>query len=75
MVLGGAGTLYGGLVGALPLIVAQYLLSGISPEYWQFWIGIAFIALVFFARGGIVGLARGASRLRRAARQTRRAEA
>jgi branched-chain amino acid transport system permease protein len=56
VVLGGAGTLYGGLIGAFALIVAQYLLSGISPEYWQFWIGVAFIAIVFLARGGLVGL-------------------
>jgi len=54
--LGGAGTLYGGIIGGLALIVAQYLLSGISPEYWQFWVGVAFIALVFLARGGLVGL-------------------
>jgi len=60
LVLGGSGTLYGGLIGSLALIVAQYLLSGISPEYWQFWIGIAFIALVFLARGGLMGLAQGA---------------
>lgn len=60
VVLGGSGTLYGGLIGSLALIVAQYLLSGISPEYWQFWIGIAFIALVFLARGGLMGLAQGA---------------
>jgi branched-chain amino acid transport system permease protein len=57
VVLGGSGTLYGGLIGSLALIVAQYLLSGVSPEYWQFWIGIAFIALVFLARGGLMGLA------------------
>ena len=66
VVLGGSGTLYGGLIGSLALIVAQYLLSGISPEYWQFWIGIAFIALVFFARGGLMGLAHGALALLRA---------
>ena len=66
VVLGGAGTLYGGVIGALALIVAQYLLSGISPEYWQFWVGIAFILLVFLARGGLVGLAQGGlSSLRR----------
>jgi len=66
VVLGGAGTLYGGIVGALALIVAQYLLSGFTPQYWQFWMGIAFIALVFFARGGILGLVfRIASVLRR----------
>ncbi len=57
VVLGGAGTLYGGLVGSLALIVAQYWLSDLSPEYWQFWIGMAFIALVFLARGGLMGLA------------------
>ena len=61
VVLGGAGTLYGGLIGALALIAAQYWLSGISPEYWEFWIGLAFIALVFLARGGLVGLARKAA--------------
>ncbi len=67
VVLGGAGTLYGGIVGALALIVAQYLLSDLTPQYWQFWTGIAFIALVFFARGGILGLAsRLAAVLRRA---------
>jgi branched-chain amino acid transport system permease protein len=60
VVLGGTATLYGGLLGALALIVAQYWLSGISPEYWQFWIGISFVALVFLARGGLMGLARGA---------------
>ena len=64
--LGGAGTLYGGIIGGLALIVAQYLLSGISPQYWQFWVGIAFIALVFLARGGLVGLAqRGVASLSR----------
>jgi branched-chain amino acid transport system permease protein len=66
VVLGGAGTLYGGILGSLALIVSQYLLSGISPEYWQFWVGIAFIALVFFARGGLVGLGqRGLSALQK----------
>jgi len=73
VVLGGAGTLYGGLVGATALIVAQYLLSGISPEYWQFWIGIAFIAIVFLARGGLVGLSqRAVSSLRRSPHSRKR---
>lgn len=63
VVLGGTAALYGGLLGALALICAQYLLSGISPEYWQFWIGAAFVALVFLARGGLMGLAQGAGSL------------
>jgi branched-chain amino acid transport system permease protein len=72
VVLGGSGTLYGGLIGSLALIVAQYLLSGISPEYWQFWIGIAFIALVFLAKGGLMGLAKGALAFVRASWQGRK---
>jgi branched-chain amino acid transport system permease protein len=71
VVLGGAGTLYGGLVGALALIIAQYLLSGISPEYWQFWIGVAFIALVFFARGGLMGFAEQTAKLMHVNRRSR----
>lgn len=63
VVLGGTAALYGGLLGAMALIVAQYLLSGISPEYWQFWVGVAFVALVFLARGGLMGLAQRAGSL------------
>lgn len=57
VLLGGAGTLYGGLIGAIVFMSAQAWLSMITPQYWQFWIGIAFIVLVLFARGGILGLA------------------
>lgn len=67
LVLGGAGTLYGGIVGALVFMVAQFVLSNATPEYWQFWMGIAFIALVFFARGGLMGLGLRLSGLARAA--------
>jgi len=62
LVLGGSGRLYGGLVGAAVFMVAQDYLSGISPEYWQFWLGAVLAALVLVARGGILG---GLDRLRR----------
>jgi hypothetical protein len=39
LVLGGAGRLYGGLVGALIFMVARDRFSGINPQYWYFWIG------------------------------------
>lgn len=55
LVLGGAGRLYGGLVGAAIFIVAQDYLSGIDPVYWQFWIGFLLVAIVLFAHGGILG--------------------
>ena len=55
LVLGGAGRLYGGLVGAAIFMIAQDWLSGIDPVYWQFWIGFFLVAIVLFARGGILG--------------------
>ncbi len=58
LVLGGTGTLYGGLVGAIVFMTAHHLLSDINPQYWQFWLGILLILVVLFARGGIMGLLR-----------------
>lgn len=57
LVLGGAGRLYGALIGAALFMVAQEYLSGLNPVYWQFWIGLLLVAAVLFARGGIVGAA------------------
>ena len=55
LVLGGAGRLYGGLVGAAIFMIAQDWLSGIDPVYWQFWIGFFLVIIVLFAHGGILG--------------------
>ncbi len=58
LVLGGTGSLYGGLLGAILFMTAHQLLSGIDPRYWQFWLGILLIVVVLFARGGIMGALR-----------------
>jgi len=55
LVLGGAGRLYGGLVGALVFMVAHHYLSIMNPLYWQFWLGLLLVVVVMFARGGILG--------------------
>ena len=55
LVLGGAGWLYGGLIGAGLFMIAQNQLSSINPVYWQFWLGLLLVAMVFVARGGVVG--------------------
>lgn len=55
LVLGSSGRLYGALVGAFVFMVAQGILSGINPAYWQFWIGLLLMLLVLFARGGMLG--------------------
>ena len=68
LVLGGAGRLYGGLIGALIFMVARDQFSGINPQYWYFWIGLLLVAVVVFLPNGILGgLAKLASLFRRRA--------
>jgi len=55
LVLGGAGRLYGALIGAALFMIAQDVLAGINPVYWQFWIGLLLVVMVLFARGGVMG--------------------
>jgi branched-chain amino acid transport system permease protein len=55
LVLGGAGRLYGGLVGAAVFMIARDQFSGIQPQYWYFWIGILLVAVVIFLPNGILG--------------------
>lgn len=62
LVLGGAGRLYGGLVGAAVFMIAHHFLSGLNPIYWQFWLGLLLVVVVLFARGGILGAAEAIAR-------------
>ncbi len=55
LILGGAGRLYGGLIGAIIYMVARDQFSGINPQYWYFWIGLLLIAVVMFLPNGILG--------------------
>ena len=55
LVLGGAGRLYGGLVGAIIFMVARDQFSGINPQYWYFWIGLLLVAVVMLLPNGILG--------------------
>ena len=65
LVLGGLGSLYGALLGAVAFTVAHHALSEASPVFWQFWLGIALVALALVGQGGLFGLARAAmARLR-----------
>jgi branched-chain amino acid transport system permease protein len=57
VVLGGVGTLWGGVVGAAALLLMQELLSA-QTEYFEFWIGWVLLAVVLFARHGLVGIVR-----------------
>jgi branched-chain amino acid transport system permease protein len=55
LVLGGAGRLYGGLVGAIMFMVARDQFSGIAPQYWYFWIGALLVTVVMLLPNGILG--------------------
>lgn len=55
LIVGGAGVLYGGLVGAAVFTLAYHYLSALNPVYWQFWLGAFLIAIVLTGRGGVLG--------------------
>jgi len=50
LVLGGTGYLYGGLLGSIVFKLMQDYLAHITPQYWQFWIGLVLVILVLVGR-------------------------
>lgn len=50
LVLGGTGYLYGGLIGAVAFKLLQELFSTLTPQYWQFWIGLVLVVIVLIGR-------------------------
>src|SRR6478735_8684754 len=53
LVIGGTGYLYGGLVGAVLFRMLQEVFSTITPQYWQFWIGLVLVVIVLVGRARI----------------------
>ncbi len=54
--VGGRGTLYGALIGALVVNYLQVFMSDVLTFYWYLLIGLFFIVIVLFWPNGIVGL-------------------
>ena len=50
LVIGGTGYLYGGLIGAVLFRMLQEVFSAITPQYWQFWIGLVLVSIVIIGR-------------------------
>ncbi len=50
LIIGGAGYLYGGLIGAVIFKLLQELFSSWTPQYWQFWIGAVLVVIVLVGR-------------------------
>jgi branched-chain amino acid transport system permease protein len=70
LILGGTGRLYGAFVGAVIYMVLQDYLSKVSPQYWQFAVGLMLVLTVLFARRGLLGLLEDAGRLMTARRNS-----
>jgi branched-chain amino acid transport system permease protein len=56
LIIGGTGYLYGGLIGALLFKIVQDAIANLTPEYWEFWIGLILVSIVMIGRERIVGL-------------------
>jgi branched-chain amino acid transport system permease protein len=71
VIIGGIGSLWGGIIGAAVLLTAQTLLPDLRllgtalfasapfvvrlTERWQLWVGVLFILAVFFFPRGVIG--------------------
>ena len=55
LILGGAGKLYGGILGTFVYMVARDQFSGINPQYWYFWIGLMMVLVVMYLPNGLLG--------------------
>jgi branched-chain amino acid transport system permease protein len=63
VILGGVATLWGGLAGAMVLLLLQEVLSAYT-EHWEFWTGWVLLAVVLFARTGLGGIVQSLLRAR-----------
>jgi urea transport system permease protein len=53
--IGGRGTLYGAIVGAVLVNYAKTLLTGWAPEIWLFFLGAAFVLVTVLLPDGLLG--------------------
>jgi branched-chain amino acid transport system permease protein len=60
LIIGGTGYLYGGMIGAVLFKLMQDWLAAVTPQYWQFWIGLVLVAIVLVGRERIEGGLKGA---------------
>lgn len=50
LIIGGAGWLWGGLIGAIAFKLMHDILSAFTPQYWTFWIGLFLVLLMLVGR-------------------------
>jgi branched-chain amino acid transport system permease protein len=59
LIIGGTGYLYGGLIGAVIFKLMQDWIANLTPQYWQFWIGLVLVLIVLVGRDRIGQWSRG----------------
>ena len=55
LIIGGAGYLYGGIIGAIGFKFLQDWLAQLTPQYWQFWVGLFLVVFVLAGRERMAG--------------------
>jgi len=61
VILGGVGRLFGPVVGAALFILFESIFGGLT-EHWMLFLGLVLLAVVLFARGGLIGFVAGRAR-------------
>lgn len=61
VILGGTARLFGPVAGSALFILLEYFLGGIS-DYWLIFLGFLLLAVVLFARNGLIGMLAGSQR-------------
>lgn len=56
VIVGGSGTLLGPIFGAFILVFAEYFVSLLAPQRWPLIVGLLFVVIVMYAKGGIITL-------------------
>ena len=54
VIIGGTGTLWGGLIGSALIFLLEFYVSGISTDRWPIVLGSCFVFAVMFARHGLL---------------------
>lgn len=58
IIIGGVGRLFGPVIGACLFVSLEHWLGGLT-DFWHVFLGLILLAIVLFARGGIMGLLTG----------------
>ena len=58
IIIGGVGRLMGPVIGACLFVTLEHFLGGFT-EFWHVFLGLILLAIVLFARGGVIGLLTG----------------